>query len=75
MSPHDNARPPIRTDAEYEEALARAWELMDAEAGTPEGEELIALAAVIEAWEEERYGEDWQEPGGGPGEALRRAAR
>jgi HTH-type transcriptional regulator/antitoxin HigA len=42
----------IRTDAEYKAALARAERLMDAEAGTPQGDELEHLAMVIEAYEE-----------------------
>ena len=38
-------------EAEYEAALARAWELMDAEPGTPAEDELKALAAKLEAYE------------------------
>lgn len=30
----------IDSDPDYEPALARAWKLMDAQAGTPEGDEL-----------------------------------
>ena len=39
-------------DAEYEAALARAWELMQAEPGLPEEAELEALATEIERYEE-----------------------
>jgi hypothetical protein len=45
----------IRTEDDYRAALARADELMDAEAGTPDGDELERLAAAIEAWEDEHY--------------------
>ena len=42
---------PIRTEQDYEAALARADQLMDAELGTPEGEELDVLVDLIEAYE------------------------
>jgi len=42
---------PIRTEQDYEAALARVDELMDAELGTPEGEELDVLVDLIEAYE------------------------
>lgn len=41
------------TEPEYREALARAEALMGAKAGTPEAEELKALAERIEAYEGE----------------------
>lgn len=41
----------IRTEADYESALARIDELMDAPAGTPEGEELDVLADLVEHYE------------------------
>lgn len=41
----------IKTEADYEAALARISHLMDAEAGTPAGNELEHLAIVIEAYE------------------------
>jgi HTH-type transcriptional regulator/antitoxin HigA len=34
---------PIKTEADYDAALARAEQLMDAEEGTPEAEELDVL--------------------------------
>jgi HTH-type transcriptional regulator/antitoxin HigA len=45
----------IKTEAEYEAALARVANLMDAEAGTPEGDVLEHLAMVIEAYEEQHH--------------------
>ena len=36
-------------------ALARAAELMDAEEGTPEADELDVLATLIEAYEDKHY--------------------
>lgn len=45
----------IKSEAEYEAALARAEKLMDARAGTPEAEELEHLAMVIEAYEEKHH--------------------
>jgi HTH-type transcriptional regulator / antitoxin HigA len=46
---------PIRTEADYDAALARVETLMDAEADTPEGEELDVLATLISAYEKEHY--------------------
>lgn len=42
---------PIRTEADCEAALARVDALMDAESGTPEGDELDVLADLIEHYE------------------------
>lgn len=42
---------PIRIEADYEAALARIDALMDAEAGTPEGEELDVLTDLVEHYE------------------------
>ena len=42
---------PIRNEQDYEAALARIDELMDARAGTPEGDELDVLATLVEAYE------------------------
>jgi HTH-type transcriptional regulator/antitoxin HigA len=41
----------IRTEADYEAALARIDVLMDAEPGTPEGEELDVLVDLVELYE------------------------
>ncbi|MBK8177216.1 MAG: ImmA/IrrE family metallo-endopeptidase [Rhodospirillales bacterium] len=46
---------PIRTEADYEAGLARIAELMDARAGTPEGDELDVLSALVERFEEEHF--------------------
>lgn len=45
----------IRTKDDYKAALARAEQLMDAEAGTARGDELEHLAMVIEAYEEKHH--------------------
>jgi HTH-type transcriptional regulator / antitoxin HigA len=43
----------IKTQKEYRTALRRTEELMDARPGTPQGDELELLAALIEIYEEE----------------------
>jgi HTH-type transcriptional regulator/antitoxin HigA len=45
----------VKTEADYEAALARVADLMDAAAGTPAGDELEHLAMVIEAYEEQHH--------------------
>lgn len=45
----------IKSEAEYEAALARVEEIMDAEPNTPEGEELELLALLIENYEEHNF--------------------
>jgi antitoxin component HigA of HigAB toxin-antitoxin module len=45
----------IRTEAEYKAALTRAEQLMEAEAGTAQGDELKHLAMVIEAYEDKHH--------------------
>ena len=42
---------PIRTEADYVAALARIDDLMDAEPGSREGEELDVLADLVEVYE------------------------
>ena len=42
----------IKTQREYRSALRRVEELMDARRGTPQGDELELLAALIEIYEE-----------------------
>ena len=46
---------PIKTEADYDAALARAAGLMDAEEGTAEADELDVLATLIEAYEDKHY--------------------
>ena len=54
---------PIQTEQDYQRALTRAATLMDAEAGTPAGDELDMLATLIEAYEDRHFPM-------GPGEPL-----
>jgi HTH-type transcriptional regulator/antitoxin HigA len=46
---------PVKTEADYDAALASADALMDAEAGTSEADELDVLATLIEAYEDKHY--------------------
>jgi len=46
---------PIRTEAEYDAALAEADGLMDATPGTPDGDRLDLLVRRIEAYEAKRW--------------------
>jgi len=52
----------IKTEEEYEIVLKRIEKLMDAEAGTPEGDELVRLADIVEAYEDEHYPIDPPDP-------------
>ena len=45
----------IKTDAEYEAALARLDELLDAEPGTPEGDEFELWVTLVEAYEDSQF--------------------
>lgn len=45
---------PVRTEEDYEEALARIDALMDAAPGSPEGDELDVLADLVELYESRR---------------------
>ena len=42
---------PVRTEADYQAALARIDELMDAAPGSREGEELDILAELVDLYE------------------------
>ena len=53
---------PIKNIADYESALERIHELMDAEPKTPEGDELEVLALVVEAYENTHYPIDAPDP-------------
>lgn len=46
---------PIHSDADHELALKRIDSLMDAEHGTPEGDELEVLTTLVEAYESTRF--------------------
>ena len=45
----------VRTEAEYDAALARISELLDAEIDSPEGEELDRVTTLVEIYEDEHY--------------------
>jgi len=45
----------IKTQQDYERALSRIENLMDAEAGTPEADELELLTALVEMYEDRHY--------------------
>ena len=45
----------IKTEAEYHDALSRIDELMEAKAGTAEGDELELIAALVELYEDRRF--------------------
>lgn len=46
---------PIRTESDYDAALARIDTLMDAQEGMPEGDELDILVTLVEAYEAKHY--------------------
>lgn len=46
---------PIRTQADYENALQRANDIFDAKPGTPESDELQVLAVLIEFYEDRNF--------------------
>ena len=45
----------VRTETEYDAALARISELLDAEIDSPEGEELDRITTLVEIYEDEHY--------------------
>ncbi len=53
---------PIRSEQDYEEALAEAEALWGAGTGTPKGDRLDVLATLIEAYEAEHYPMDPRDP-------------
>ncbi len=52
----------IKTDEDYSLVLSRIEALMDAEANTPEAEELELLATLVELYEDEHFAMDTPEP-------------
>jgi HTH-type transcriptional regulator/antitoxin HigA len=46
---------PIRTETDYQVALAEIERLFDATPGTPEGDRLEVLTTLVEAYEERKY--------------------
>lgn len=53
---------PIRTEADYTAALARVEDLMDAEPGTQEGEELDVLVDLVELYESKHMPMEYPSP-------------
>jgi HTH-type transcriptional regulator/antitoxin HigA len=53
---------PIRSEKDYEEALAEVEDLWGAKTGTPKGDRLDVLATLIEAYEAEHYPMDPPDP-------------
>lgn len=46
---------PIKSEADYEDALAEIERLFDAKPGTPEADRLEILTALVEAFENQHY--------------------
>jgi HTH-type transcriptional regulator/antitoxin HigA len=53
---------PIRTEADYENALAEVRALWGAKSGTPKGDRLDVLATLIDAYEEKHHPMDPPDP-------------
>jgi HTH-type transcriptional regulator/antitoxin HigA len=53
---------PIRTEADYEQALAEVERLWGAKSGTPDGDRLDILATLIDAYETEHEPMDPPDP-------------
>jgi len=53
---------PIKTESDYNEALARLEIIFDAKPGTPEGDELELLSIIIENYENVHYKIDLPDP-------------
>jgi HTH-type transcriptional regulator/antitoxin HigA len=53
---------PIRTEADYDAALAEIGKLMTARPGTPEGDRLDVLSTLVEAYEAEHHAIDAPDP-------------
>lgn len=53
---------PIRSDADYEAALAEVERLWGAKSGTSKGDRLDVLATLIEAYDERHYALDPPDP-------------
>ena len=46
---------PIRTEKDYEDALAEIEKIFDASSGTPEGDRLDILVTLVEVYEDQHY--------------------
>lgn len=53
---------PIRTEADYEAALAEIEKLWGAKSGTPRGDRLDVLSTLIDSYEAERFPMDPPDP-------------
>ena len=53
---------PVRTEAEYDAAVARIAQLMGAEPGTAASDELDVLATLVEAYESKHFPIDTPDP-------------
>jgi len=53
---------PIKTESDYQAALAEIERLMGAEPNTPEGDKLDVLTTLVEAYEEKHYPIDPPDP-------------
>src|ERR1700729_77015 len=53
---------PIRTETDYEAALAEVGRLWGAKSGTPTGDRLDVLVTLIEAYEDKHYPMDAPDP-------------
>lgn len=53
---------PIRTEADYDAALAEVERLWGAKSGTPEGDRLDVLATLMEVYEEKHHPMDPPDP-------------
>ena len=52
----------IKTEKDYDQALARLEVIFDAKRGTPEGDELEKLGILIESYENENFPIDSPDP-------------
>lgn len=53
---------PIKSDADYDKALERIYELMDAKKGSIEGDELEILSILVENYEKIHHSIDLPDP-------------
>jgi len=53
---------PVKTDADYEAAMAEIKRLWSAKSGTPEGDRLQVLATLVDAYEAEHFPMDPPDP-------------
>jgi len=53
---------PIKNKKNYEDALTRIEELMDAKKGTPESDELVVLAVLVEEYEKKHFSIEAPDP-------------